>query len=181
MNLSAEFDKKIQIYKVLFKEFNKIHNLSNFKDLDENIKDSLEILNFIDLSKARNIVDVGSGAGFPAIFLSLVLDANFHLFEPNSKKFAFLNMTKIECELSNVKIYKEKIQNHKASFKADFISSRALMKAEPLMEICKNFCDENTNFILWKGSEVEKELKNLQNYQIFTKEKRKFCLIKAQI
>ncbi len=62
------FEKRVEIYKNLLKKFNQIHNLTQLKNIDENIQDSIEILNFIDLTKAQNIVDVGSGAGFPAIF-----------------------------------------------------------------------------------------------------------------
>ncbi|MEQ4430288.1 16S rRNA (guanine(527)-N(7))-methyltransferase RsmG, partial [Campylobacter jejuni] len=29
------------------------------------------------------MADIGSGAGFPAVFLAFLLQSNFHLFEPN--------------------------------------------------------------------------------------------------
>lgn len=73
------FEKRVEIYKNLLKKFNQIHNLTHFKNIDENIQDSIEILNFIDLTKAQNIIDIGSGAGFPAIFLSFLLDSRFYL------------------------------------------------------------------------------------------------------
>lgn len=62
------FLQRVEIYKNLLKKFNQIHNLTQLKNIDENIQDSIEILNFIDLTKAQNIIDIGSGAGFPAIF-----------------------------------------------------------------------------------------------------------------
>lgn len=67
------FLQRVEIYKNLLKKFNQIHNLTQLKNIDENIQDSIEILNFIDLTKAQNIADIGSGAGFPAIFLAFCL------------------------------------------------------------------------------------------------------------
>lgn len=170
------FEKRVEIYKNLLKKFNQIHNLTHFKNIDENIQDSIEILNFIDLTKAQNIIDIGSGAGFPAIFLSFLLDSRFYLFEPNAKKAAFLRSVKVECELKNLTIFKEKVQNHKAQFKADFITSRALMKAKDLVQICQNLSDENTSFILYKGSEAKKEMQDFKGYQIYENKWRKYCV-----
>ncbi|MCW1340046.1 class I SAM-dependent methyltransferase, partial [Campylobacter jejuni] len=70
-------------------------------------------------------------------FLAFLTANNFHLFEPNPKKLPFAD-TKIECELSNLHIYKEKVQEYQNIFKADIITSRALMDVKPLLEICKN-------------------------------------------
>ena len=170
------FEKRVEIYKNLLKKFNQIHNLTHFKNIDENIQDSIEILNFIDITKAQNIIDIGSGAGFPAIFLSFLLDSRFYLFEPNAKKSAFLRSVKVECELKNLTIFKEKVQNHKAQFKADFITSRALMKAKDLVQICQNLSDENTTFVLYKGSEAKKEMQDFKDYQIYENKWRKYCV-----
>ncbi|EHG9255483.1 16S rRNA (guanine(527)-N(7))-methyltransferase RsmG [Campylobacter upsaliensis] len=166
------FLQRVEIYKNLLKKFNQIHNLTQLKNIDENIQDSIEILNFIDLTKAQNIADIG----FPAIFLSFLLDSRFYLFEPNAKKSAFLRSVKVECELKNLTIFKEKAQNHKAQFKADFITSRALMKAKDLIQICRFLSDENTTFILYKGSEAQKEMQGFKDYQIYENKWRKYCV-----
>lgn len=173
------FLQRVEIYKNLLKKFNQIHNLTQLKNIDENIQDSIEILNFIDLTKAQNIADIGSGVGFPAIFLSFLLDSRFYLFEPNAKKAAFLRSVKIECELKNLTIFKEKVQNHKTEFKADFITSRALMKAKDLIQICRFLSDENTTFILYKGSEAQKEMQDLKRYQIYENKWRKYCIFNS--
>ena len=92
------------------------------------------------------------------------------------KKPPFLRSVKIECELQNLNIFKEKIENHKAEFKADFITSRALMKAKDLVQICRNFSDEKTSFILYKGSEAQKEMEGFKNYTIYENKWRKYCV-----
>lgn len=173
-----DFRAKLKIYKELLNKFNRIHNLTQLKNIDENILDSIEILKYFDFSKAKNIVDIGSGAGFPAIFLSFILPSNFHLFEPNPKKAAFLRSIKIECDLTNLTIHKEKVENCKSVFKADIITSRALMDVKPLMKLCLNISDQKTIFILWKGSEVFGEVEGLKDYDIFENGLRRYCILK---
>ncbi|EFN2997478.1 16S rRNA (guanine(527)-N(7))-methyltransferase RsmG [Campylobacter coli] len=172
------FEEKIKIYKELLSKFNRIHNLTHLKNIDENILDSIEILKYFDFSKAKNIVDIGSGAGFPAIFLAFILPSNFHLFEPNPKKAAFLRSIKIECNLTNLTVYKEKVENYKSSFKADIITSRALMDVKPLIKLCLNISDQKTIFILWKGSEIFDEVEGLKDYDIFENGLRRYCVLK---
>lgn len=173
-----DFEMKVQNYKILLKKFNSTHNLTRFKNIDENIIDSLKILDFKDLSFAKNIVDIGSGAGFPAIFLAFILKADFYLFEPNAKKASFLRMLKIECELPHLHIFKQKIEEYQTPFKADIITSRALMNASLLIKLCQNFIDEHTLFLLYKGSGVDEELKNFKHYEIFARGFRRYCFIK---
>ncbi|HEB7551234.1 TPA: class I SAM-dependent methyltransferase, partial [Campylobacter coli] len=104
--------------------------------------------------------------------------SNFHLFEPNPKKAAFLRSIKIECNLTNLTVYKEKVENYKSSFKADIITSRALMDVKPLIKLCLNISDQKTIFILWKGSEIFDEVEGLKDYDIFENGLRKYCVLK---
>ena len=80
----------------------------------------------------------------------------WHLFEPNQKKAAFLTYAKVSLALANVKIHAERVQDG-AKLRTDLISSRALMSARSLIEICRGFYDENTTFLLYKGSGAEAE------------------------
>lgn len=170
---------RLNAYENLFQSFSKVHNISHFKALEKEIIDSLKILDFKDLKSAQNIIDIGSGAGFPAIFLALILGAKFTLFEPNAKKSAFLMLVKSELGLDNVVIIKEKIELYKDKFVANLITSRALMSAKALIGLCKGFFDNNTLFLLYKGSGVFEELQGVANYEIIEFNKRKYTLINA--
>ncbi|MCX2683118.1 16S rRNA (guanine(527)-N(7))-methyltransferase RsmG [Campylobacter sp. MIT 21-1685] len=172
-----ECQKRIQSYKILLQKYNSIHNLTQIKNINQNIQDSLEILNFVDFTQAKDIIDIGSGAGFPAVFLSFILNANFHLFEPNAKKAAFLRMVKIECALEHLYIHKEKIQEC-TNLKADIITSRAFMHTKAVIQLCKNITKQNSIIILWKGSQVYDEIQSLNNYELFERMFGKYCVIK---
>ena len=100
--LPAEFDEKVKAYAQIFAKFNKVHSLSNYKDISEQVLDSIRPLEIFDLS-AKTAIDVGSGAGFPAIFLALAMSqTKWHLFEPIAKKSSFLSYAKIEIVLQNL-------------------------------------------------------------------------------
>lgn len=83
------FEEKVKIYKELLSKFNRIHNLTHLKNIDENIFDSIKILDFYDFSKAKNIADIGSGAGFPVVFLAFYCKAIFIFSNPIPKKLPF--------------------------------------------------------------------------------------------
>ncbi|EAI4298441.1 16S rRNA (guanine(527)-N(7))-methyltransferase RsmG [Campylobacter lari] len=175
-----DFFKKIILYKNLLKKFNAVHNLTHLENIDDNVIDSIKILDYCDLTDKKKIVDIGSGAGFPAIFLACILqESEFFLFEPSAKKASFLRVVKTELNLKNINIIKEKIQNYQ-SFKADLITSRALMDIKPLVEISNGFYDENTLFLLYKGSEVYDELQGMKDYKIFNRGFRNYCLLKIK-
>ena len=133
-NLS-DFKKRLEIYENLFQNYGKVHNISAFKQLENEIIDSLKILDFKDFSFAENAIDIGSGAGFPALFLALVLQTKFTLFEPNAKKAAFLMLAKSELGLGNLSVVKSKIENYKEK-----ISGESLENSE------KNFKNSAKSF-----------------------------------
>ncbi|MBF7047724.1 16S rRNA (guanine(527)-N(7))-methyltransferase RsmG [Campylobacter volucris] len=175
-----DFFCKIKQYKQILQKFNRIHNLTHFANIDENIIDSVKILDFYDLHFAKKIIDVGSGAGFPAVFLACILnESEFFLFEPNAKKASFLRVVKTELGLLNLNIIKEKLQNY-PKFKVDLICSRALMDIIPLIGLCKGFYDENTTFLLYKGSQVYEELGQIKNYKIFNDNFRNYCILQMK-
>ena len=176
---SSEFKKRLEIYEKIFQNYSKVHNISTFKQLENEIIDSLKILDFKDLTFAKNAIDIGSGAGFPALFLALILKAKFTLFEPNAKKAAFLMLTKSELGLGNLSVIKEKIELYSPKFKASLITSRALMKIPLLITLCEGFFDEGSLFLFYKGSSLQSELAGLENYEVFEFNKRKYCLIEG--
>lgn len=167
MMLDENFWQKVQAYEKILIKFNKIHSLTNYKDIKSVALDSVKIMDFLDFSEFKKAVDIGSGAGFPAVFLAFLNEnCEFHLYEPIYKKSSFLSYIKASLNIKNIEIHSNKLEES-SKFKADFISSRALMETKKLIEICDGFYDENTVFGLYKGQNAQNEIKDLDaNIQI---------------
>ena len=172
LSLPADFDEKIKIYAQIFAKFNAVHSLSNYKNISEQVLDSIRPLEIFDLS-AKTAIDVGSGAGFPAIFLALAMPhTKWHLFEPIAKKSSFLSYAKIELGLENLEVHSQKIELAD-KFTADLITSRALSKTKELIKICEGFYDENTKFLIYQGSSVMEEISDI-DAQIYNDKNRNY-------
>lgn len=145
-------------------KWNKIHNLTGYKSRDlifANIRDSIYPLSFINDFKSA--IDIGSGNGFPAILLAIQkIDCRFYLVEPNNKKSAFLNHIAIKLELKNVEIIKNKFEKL-PQFKVDLITSRALFKSDRLIELSKDFLNDDGYFLFYKGNNEKNAYKRMGN------------------
>lgn len=146
-------NKKFEIFCDELLKWNKIHNLTGYKTKDlvfENIFDSIYPLKFINDFKSA--IDIGSGNGFPAILLAIEkIESKFYLVEPNNKKVAFLNYIVIMLDLPNVEILKCRFEDLKR-FKVDLITSRALFSSDKLVEMSKDFLNDNGYVLFYKGS-----------------------------
>lgn len=100
MNQNELFDQYIVNLTKWNKKMNLVQNDSLKNVFERHIKDSLQIQKF--LNKNDYIVDIGSGAGFPGIVLSICGFRNIALCEKNFKKCIFLNEIKNKLGLDFV-------------------------------------------------------------------------------
>lgn len=177
-----DIDKtKIETFCNLLLYFNKTHNISgnkSKKDVMENIYDSIYPIRFLK-TPIKNAIDIGSGAGFPAIVLALALrDTDFKLFEPIAKKSAFLHFVKSELGLKNIIIETKRVE---AATKGvvELITSRAVTNTKALVALSNGFYDENTTFLLYKGTKAKEETKEFNNVKIYKREAREYAFLKG--
>ncbi|MGG7048753.1 MULTISPECIES: 16S rRNA (guanine(527)-N(7))-methyltransferase RsmG [unclassified Campylobacter] len=176
MKIPSDFSQKVDQFSEILAKFNRVHSLTNYKSITEQVNDSIKPLKLIDLSGIRTAIDVGSGAGFPAVFLAMILkECEWHLFEPNVKKSSFLSFVKASLDLENLVVHSQKIELSK-KFHAELITSRALMKTPELIKICYGFYDEKTKFLFYKGSSVADELDGF-DAKIYNDKNRNYILM----
>ena len=179
--LPEDFWQRAEIYATLLLQYNHTHNISGAKTKEavfKNIEDSIYPLQFLDTTTINKAIDVGTGAGFPGLFLALALpNVHFTLFEPIAKKSAFLHLVKMHLEMPNLDIATNRIEKA-TSFEVDLISSRAVTNTKMLIRLCKSFITPKTTLLFYKGELVEEETKGLKNYQIFQREKRYYLVMK---
>jgi len=173
---------KFDTYTKLLLEYNKIHRLSGAKNSAEvqiNIEDSLYPMQLMDLDEIKEVVDIGTGAGFPGMVLAIAYpDIHFTLVEPLMKRMAFLHLVKSTYGLDNVTIKSDRIENIEA-FEADLITSRAVAKTDFLISLAKNFITPKTILLFYKGEGVNDEIDDTMQTEIINRGKRNYLFIKG--
>ncbi|RLC46764.1 MAG: 16S rRNA (guanine(527)-N(7))-methyltransferase RsmG, partial [Candidatus Cloacimonadota bacterium] len=111
ITLPDNFFYNIQKYKEHLFKWNKIHNLTGARDentLNHFIYDAVFPVSF--LPKYKNLLDIGTGAGFPGMILALALpDTQVTLAEPLTKRASFLQFIKADLGLDNVRVVKKRV------------------------------------------------------------------------
>ena len=80
----------------LYKDWNSKINVISRKDIESlylrHVLHSLSIAKLIKFNPASNILDIGTGGGFPGIPLAILFpDVNFHLVDSINKKLKVVN------------------------------------------------------------------------------------------
>lgn len=167
-------------YKELLMQWNKIHNLTGAKTLeqvDEFILDAVEPITF--LPPIHKAMDIGSGAGFPGMILAFALpQTHFTLVEPLSKRASFLQFVKADLGLTNVEVKALRVE-HLSSEPYDFITSRAVTDTKMLLQLSEPFRTKGTLLLFYKGEKVYDEVDETLNYKIIEKQNRHYLLIES--
>jgi 16S rRNA (guanine527-N7)-methyltransferase len=179
VNVPEDFLEKIAQYKALLEKWNKIHNLTGAKTLqqiDQFILDAVIPITF--LPSVTKAMDIGTGAGFPGMILAIALpQTHFTLVEPLSKRASFLQFVKADLGLSNVDVKALRVEQL-SSEPYDLITSRAVTDTEMLLKLSKPFCSEGSLLLFYKGEKVYDEIDETLDYQIIEAENRHYLLIK---
>lgn len=161
------FEKIIEFEKLLLK-WNKTINLISAKTsrdiMNRHILDSLQLLPLID--KNSKIIDLGSGAGFPAIILSIAGIKDITLIESDSRKTAFL-LQASKLSTNNIEIINDRIENID-NLQCDIITSRAFAELYSIFEFSSKIKVRN-KFLLHKGAGYKNEILKAQKHWLFNK------------
>ena len=175
-NVSRETIEKLNKYKDFLISSNKLLNLIG-KTTENHIfsrhfTDSAQIYDLIE--NKSEIIDLGSGAGFPGVILKILMDynkidGNIMLIEKSPKKCKFLDDLIDKLDL-NIKIVNLKIENFKLN-KISTIVSRAFKNTVDTMDILFKNNDKIESIILLKGKTYQQELEDAKKKYTFDVEK----------
>lgn len=173
--------KELETFAATLHEWNQIHNLTGAKDIEtiyKNIVDSLYPITFIDTPKS--LLDVGSGAGFPAMPLAIVFEeTQVVLCEPLRKRVSFLKYASLA--LGNVEVVASRVEDMEHE-PFDLITSRAVTNTQMLLNLTEHLANQNTRYLFYKGNRLFDEVKSLKNqldYDIVQKQQRNYLYIKS--
>ena len=171
LNLNFDFKQEqlnqFKQYLTILQEWNQKMNLTALDKKEEIITkhflDSLSCLKLINLAEEKKILDVGTGAGFPALPIKIVgPEFNIVLLEAVRKKIFFLEELCYKLNLSKIEFIHgraEKFgQNNNYREKFDLVVSRAVAEINILSEYTLAFIKVGGNLIIQKGRNVQKEL-----------------------
>lgn len=148
-------------------EKNKVMNLTGITEPKEVILkhfiDSLTVLKYIN--KNDNIIDVGTGAGFPGIPLKIAENSlEITLLDSLNKRINFLNEVIEKINLNKVKTIHGRAEDFGQDFKYrekyDVAVSRAVAPLNVLLEYMLPFVKVGGKCICMKGSNCDEEIEN---------------------
>jgi len=175
-DVSRETIEKLNKYKYFLLSSNKYLNLIGKTTENQIFKrhftDSAQIYDLIE--DKSEIIDLGSGAGFPGVLLKILMDdkkiaSNITLIDKSPKKCKFLQDLSDKLGLT-LKIVNLKIENFKFN-KISTVVSRAFKKTINTMDILLKNNDKIRNIILIKGKTYQQELEDAKKKYTFDVEK----------
>ena len=152
----------------LYRDWNAKINVISRKDIDNlyehHVLHSLAIAKMIRFREGTNVLDFGTGGGFPGIPLAIMFpEANFKLIDGTGKKILVTEKVAEAIGLENVMASQMRGEDERGKF--DFVVSRAVMPLPDLMKIVrKNIAPDQHNslpngLLVLKGGNVQEEVK----------------------
>lgn len=156
----------------LYTDWNAKINVISRKDIENlflhHVLHSLAIAQVIRFKPGTDILDVGTGGGFPGIPLAILFpDCQFTLIDSIGKKIRVGQEVSHAIELKNITLKHLRVQDEKNKF--DFVVSRAVMPLADLVKLVqKNIMKKQKNalpngLICLKGGELQHEILPYKN------------------
>lgn len=157
----------------LYQEWNAKINVISRKDIDNlymhHVLHSLGIAKVVNFRQGSNILDIGTGGGFPGIPLAILFpNCKFKLIDSIGKKTRVAAAVANAIGLKNVVVEHRNVVEEKNKY--DFVVSRAVMNATDLVRLIrKNVSKEQRNalpngLICLKGGDMTEEVAPFKNH-----------------
>ncbi len=162
LNLTPEQLNMLDTYAKFLIEYNSHTNLTAITEENQiylkHFYDSITIIKAIDLTKIDNLIDIGTGAGFPGMVIKILFPTiKVTLLDSNNKKINFLQELGNKLNLADINYYhgraEEFVQNNREKF--SLVTARAVSNLTTLSELCLPLTKLNGYFIPLKGSNEE--------------------------
>ncbi|MBR6887097.1 MAG: 16S rRNA (guanine(527)-N(7))-methyltransferase RsmG [Selenomonadaceae bacterium] len=167
----AQIDLREKFYRLVI-EKNRVMNLTAITEPHEfaikHIIDSLSAWDEKIFSGVEKVLDVGTGAGFPAVPLKIFRpQLKFTLIDSLNKRVEFLKKVVAELELDGMEIFHGRAEElaRQKIFREQFdaVTSRAVARLNVLAEYCLPFVKVGGVFVALKGKNFREELDEAQS------------------
>jgi 16S rRNA (guanine527-N7)-methyltransferase len=169
--------KQFEELQSLYSDWNEKINVISRKDIDNlyvnHVLHSLGIAKVLEFGKSTDILDVGTGGGFPGIPLAILFpETHFHLVDSIGKKITVVKNVANTLQLKNVSAEQVRAEDVKGSY--DFVVSRAVTRLKEFYGWIHKKTKRTSSYplqngILYlKGGDLDEELGELRKaYTIF--------------
>lgn len=176
-NLTPQQREQFAALDELYRDWNARINVISRQDIDalyeKHVLHSLGIAKAIQFKPGTEVLDVGTGGGFPGIPLAILFPlADFHLVDSIGKKIKVVQGIANALNLKNVKA--EQIRVEQLSTTYDFVVSRAVTRLKPFLgwvryKIHKSGNNDRPNGVLYlKGGDLAEELAEVPDrYRVY--------------
>lgn len=175
-NLTEDQIEKFRKMELLYQDWNLKINVVSRKDIDElylrHVLHSLGIAKVIVFKDGSQILDVGTGGGFPGIPLAILFPkCTFHLVDSIAKKIKVVDEVVEGLGLTNVITSHSRVEEISGTY--DFIVSRAVAIMPTFVhwvkgKIAKEQKNDLKNGILYlKGGDLTEELQDYRTTTIY--------------
>ncbi len=176
-NLTPQQQEQFAALDGLYRHWNAQINVISRQDIDalyeKHVLHSLSIAKIIDFKIGTEILDVGTGGGFPGIPLAILYPmVDFHLVDGIGKKIKVVQEVANALGLSNVKAEQTRVEQINTTY--DFVISRAVTRLKPFLgwvryKIHKKGNNDRPNGVLYlKGGDLGEELSEITDrYRIY--------------
>ena len=175
---SDEQIKAFMTYLSELKKWNKAYNLTGLaNDEDIIIKHFLDSLLYLKAipQGALHVADIGTGAGFPGIPITIVRpEIEMYLIDPSGKKAVFLRHIIWQLQLKKIEVIEKRIEelkvNQELPFAVDIAVTRALFDVSEFIRKASPIVKPGGILILNKGPKAPEEVAKLRNvsYELMT-------------
>jgi 16S rRNA (guanine527-N7)-methyltransferase len=176
-NLTQQQQDQFIALEALYQDWNLKINVVSRKDIEElylrHVLHSLAIAKFISFNPGAQVLDVGTGGGFPGIPLAILFpETQFTLVDAIGKKIKVVQEVVDGLGIENVRAIHQRVEEDNNQY--DFVVSRAVAAMPTFMRWIKGRIKKVSehpikNGVLYlKGGDLGEELQDYRTVQIYS-------------